>query len=173
MPKPTVLPERLGKGGRRVFDFAGLMSEREIASLEEIIANMRKQWNMDIIVLTSFDAKTDKSQDFADNFYDTNGFGEDSDFRGFVFFIDMHNRVGTVSTTGLMIRYVTDSRLDLFFDIVYPYLASGEYGQAAYMALDQISSYLSAGIPDGQYNQDEHGNKDFFETPTPYYPSAD
>jgi uncharacterized protein len=77
----------------------------------------------------------------------------------------MNNREITVSTSGQMIRYITDARLSTLLDSVAPYLTGGEYGQGAFMALAQLSVYLSNGIPSGQYNEDEEGAIDRYVKP--------
>ena len=164
LPLPA-LCETLGQGSQRVFDNAKLMGESEITKLENTISKLRKQYNMDIVVLTSNDAKTDRSKEFADDFYENNGFGAGGDSSGFLFFIDMHNRVPTISTEGMMIRYVTDVRLNALLDTAYAYLSSAKYGDAAYMTLAQLSLYLQNGIPANQYNQDEEGNIDRYVKP--------
>lgn len=159
------LGETLGQGSQRVFDNAKLMGQSEIARLEDTIASMKKQYNMDFVVLTSNDPKTGRSQEFADDFYDNNGFGTGSDLSGVLLLVDMNNRNITVSTSGLMIRYVTDVRLNTLLDTAVPYLADGEYGQAAYIALAQLTVYLKNGIPNNQYNQDEEGVIDRYVKP--------
>lgn len=157
--------DSLGQGSQRVFDNAKLMSQSEIDKLEGTIKLLKSQYNMDFAVLTSSDVPKDKSQDFADDYYDKNGFGAGEDLSGILILIDMSNRLVTVSTSGLMIRYVTDDRLNTLLDAVAPYLTGGEYGQGAFMALAQLSVYLSNGIPEGQYNQDEEGNIDRYVKP--------
>ena len=159
--------QSLGHGTQRVFDYAELMSESEIAELEGLIATMRKQYNMDLVVLTSYDAKTDKSLAYADDFYDNNGFGAGDDFSGMLYFIDMKNRVPTISTTGLMIRYVTDARLDALLDTALIYLKDGKYEKSAYMTLLQLVGFIQDGIPSNQYNQDEYGNRDYYSKKEP------
>jgi uncharacterized protein len=157
--------EPLGQGSQRVFDNAKLMSQSEIDRLEGTIKLLRSQYKMDFVVLTTNDVPTDKSQEYADDFYDNNGFGEGEDLSGILLLIDMNNRLVTVSTTGLMIRYITDARLSTLLDTVAPYLTGGEYGQGAFVALAQVSVYLSNGIPSGQYNQDEEGVIDRYVKP--------
>ncbi len=159
------LCEPLGQGSQRVFDNARLMSENEITRLENTIASLRRQYDMDFAVLTSNDVKPGRSREFADDFYDSNGFGTGSDFSGVLFLIDMSNREFYVSTSGLMIRYVTDARLDALLDTAYSYLAEGKHGDAAYAALNQLSVYLKNGIPSNQYNQDEEGHIDRYVKP--------
>lgn len=154
--------ETLGEGSARVFDYAGLMSESEITELEALIAGMRSAYNMDFVVLTSNDALTGESMAYADDFYDYNGFGVGAEWDGFLFIIDMNNRVPTISTCGLMIRYVTDVRLNALLDTAYNYLAEEKFASAAYMTLSQLDGFIQEGIPSDQYNIDESGNKDYY-----------
>ncbi len=157
--------DSLGQGSRRVFDNAKLMSQSEVDKLEGTIKLLKNQYNMDFVVLTSNDVPSGKSQDFADGFYDDNGFGMGDDFSGILLLVDMNNREITVSTSGQMIRYITDARLGTLLDTVAPYLTGGEYGQGAFLALAQLSVYLGNGIPNGQYNQDEEGIIDRYVKP--------
>ncbi len=161
----AALGQTLGQGSQRVFDNAKLMSQSEIDRLESTITMLKNQYGMDYAILTSNDAKTGRSQEFADDFYDNNGFGAGDDASGILILIDMNNRELTVSTTGLMIRYITDARLNTLLDTAMPYLTNGEYGQAAFMALAQMSVYLKNGIPNDQYNEDEEGIIDRYVKP--------
>jgi len=159
--------ETLGESSTRVFDYAGLMSDGEITELEALISGMRSAYNMDFVVLTSNDALTGQSMAYADDFYDYNGFGVGAEWDGFLFFIDMNNRVPTISTCGLMIRYVTDARLNALLDTSYNYLAKGQYAAAATMTLSQLDGFIRGGIPSDQYNVDEYGNKDYYYDTVP------
>lgn len=159
--------ETLGEGSARVFDNAGLMSESEISELETLISGMRSAYNMDFVVLTSNDAASGESMAYADDFYDYNGFGFGAEWDGFLFFIDMNNRVPTISTCGLMIRYVTDARLNALLDTSYNYLAEDQFASAAYMTLSQLDGFIQEGIPSDQYNVDEYGNTDYYYDTVP------
>ncbi len=164
---PCTLTYALGQTEQRVFDQAHLMGQSEIDRLESRIASMRSSYGMDFVVLTADDVKTGGSQAYADDFYDQNGFGTGSDAAGLLFLIDMANREIHVSTTGLMIRYMTDVRINTLLDAVIPYVSGGEYSEAADMALSQAEVFLKNGIPQGQYNQDEEGNVDPYRPPVP------
>ncbi len=160
----AALAQTLGAGSQRVFDDAGLMSQSDIAKLESQIAQMRSRYDMDIVVLTSDHATDGQSLAFADDFYEKGGFGVGADHSGFLFFIDMKNRVPTISTEGLMIRYITDNRLEYLLDRAYVYLVDSDYGAAVAEVLKWLDSYLQGGIRPDQYNQDEYGNIDYYRT---------
>lgn len=149
--------QSLGQGTSRVFDQAELMTAQEVQSLESLIAKLRREYGMDIAVLTSKDAPVNRSQAYADGFYDKNGLGMGTDGSGMLLLIDMKNRVPTISTKGLMIRYLTDARLDALLDTADPYLQQGAFGQAASQVIKQVGVFLKNGIPLGQYNAEEKG----------------
>ena len=162
---PCSFAYALSQTEQRVFDQAHLMGQSEIDKLESRIASMRSKYSMDFVVLTADDVKPGGSQAYADDFYDQNAFGTGSDAAGLLFLIDMANREIHVSTTGLMIRYMTDARINTLLDAVAPYATNGEYSEAADMALSQAEVFLKNGIPQGQYNQDEEGNVDPYRPP--------
>jgi uncharacterized protein len=164
---PASTPDVLGRDSSRVFDFSALMTQSEITQLTDAIVLLRGQYGMDIVIVTSGEPEPGKSQEFADGFYDENGFGAGIDSSGILFLIDMNNREFCISTSGLMIRYVTDARLDALLDGAMPYLSEGRYAEGAFAALAQLAVYLEDGIPAGQYNEDETGDVDPYATPTP------
>lgn len=152
---------------QRVYDLAHLMGQSEIEALESRIAQMKSTYDMDFAVLTQDDTKGKDAQSYADDFYDENGFGLGNDLSGLLLLIDMDNREVHVSTSGLMIRYMTDARVNTLLDVVVPYVSAGEYSGAALAALDQMEVFLKNGIPQNQYNQDEQGNIDPYRPQKP------
>ena len=63
-----------------VIDEAGLLEDKEIEKLSENIEDLSDKYNMDIVLLTvdSLNGKT--PNEFADDFYDYNGYAEDGIF---------------------------------------------------------------------------------------------
>ena len=142
-------------GEMRVFDQMDLFTAVEIAELEEEIAQFRRETGMDFVVLASDDSVEDgKQQDVADDFYDEGGFGMDEEHSGVLYYIDMHNRWHCLSTTGAMIDYMTDERIEAVIENGASYLKAGHYAEAVSAALGSIQRYIDAGIPEGQYRYD-------------------
>lgn len=140
----------------RVFDDANLFTASEIQELEAYADQLWTDYGMDVLVLTSEAAPLNDSLDFADLFYEDHAASED----GLVFFIDMKNRVPTISTSGLMIDYITDARLNVLLDTGYDDLALGRYGSAAMKVLKKLDVYLERGRVEGSYRYDpETGEK--------------
>ena len=138
----------------RVIDDAGLFSQSEIVQMEELIAAIQDTYQMDVVVLTSYDAKKNDTQDFADLYYENHAYGIGEDDAGLLYLIDMNNRVPCISTTGAMADYITDSRLEELFDCSYDQLRSGQYGQSTLTLLRRLEGFLRAGRQEGSFRYD-------------------
>lgn len=139
--------------GNRVFDYADLFSAEEESALNSTIESAQRT-GYDFVVLTSDDVNGKTSLAYADDFYDENGFGTGEDYSGLLYFIDMDNRVPTISTCGEMIDIITDSRLETLLDLAYDHLVDGEYAASAEAVIEKAASYAKGGIPEGQYRVD-------------------
>lgn len=137
---------------RRVFDEGQLLSTEQIQELEEKADTLRRTMRMDVVMVTTADAKGKDAQTFADDYYDQGGFGTHKDYSGVLFLIDIDNRQLQISTSGAMIRFLTDSRLERMLDETYPYVQSGNYADAMNQLLKDLEMYYQKGIPGGQYN---------------------
>lgn len=143
----------------RVYDDAGLFSAGQKAQLEQGISAMRSELNMDFVVVTTNDAGGKTATEYADDYYDNNGFGVGNDYSGVLFLIDMDNREAAISTTGRAINYLTDGRIENILDDAYEGLAEGDYAAAAKSFLAGAEKYIRAGVPNGQYQYDTETGK--------------
>lgn len=143
----------------RIFDSAGLFDARERAHLEEMAASYRDEMGVDLVVVTAFNDGRHTAMEYADDFYDYGGFGEGSDADGVLFLIYL-DRPGSVtgdywiSTTGVMIRILTDKRIDTMKANVVSFLKDQDYVGAAQQFMRDVSYYVDKGIVSGQYNYD-------------------
>lgn len=139
---------------RRVIDEAGLFTASEIQRMEAAIERIQDTYQMDVVVLTSFDPRYNDTQDFADLYYERGGYGIGEDQAGLLYLIDMNNRVPCISTTGTMADYITDHRLEELFDCSYDELAAGEYGESTLTLLARLERYLREGREEGSFRYD-------------------
>ncbi len=121
----------VGKGSKRVFDFAALLNDDDENNLQESIDKAKKKTSLDIVVVTIGDAHGKTSMDYADDFYDYNGFGTGNENDGILLLIDMDNRNIWISTTGKAINKFTDAKIDSILDDVQPLVKDGDYYDAA------------------------------------------
>ena len=123
-----------------VIDNADLMTSSEEAALEEKAQTLRQEYGMDVVILTvnSLDGK--RPQDYADDYYDYNGYNED----GVLFLLSMEDRDWYISTKGNAIYALTDYGIQQVGEAALPYLKNGDYYGAFDAFLDALPTYFSA-----------------------------
>jgi len=136
-----------------VVDDAELFTENQIQELEVLVTKLSDDYNMDIVILTSFFADGKTATEYADDYFDYEGYGRGEDYSGILFLIDMDNREVVISTTGEGIRYLTDERIESIIDEVFDSgLSDGDYYSASLGFINSTSYYLSQGIPSDQHS---------------------
>lgn len=110
-------------GNDAVLDQAGLLSASDVQWLSEQIHKVAEKHAIDIVILTvpSLDGKT--AQEYADDYYDYSGYGED----GVLFLLAMAEREYHISTCGKVIDFLTDDVLYNMEEDFLPYLSEGDY----------------------------------------------
>lgn len=145
----------------RVNDLADLLSLDEIESLEKKLDILSETYQMETVIVTTNDAEGKTSRDYADDFYDTNGYGYGDNYDGALFLIDMDNRQLWISTSGLATRYLTDSRIERLNDTIAPYLTKANYYEGCNVFINGIENYFKSGIPSNSHLTFEDGKKPF------------
>ena len=130
----------VGAAEQYVIDNADLMSSSEEAALEEKAQALRQEYGMDVVILTvdSLDGK--RPQDYADDYYDYNGYAND----GVLFLLSMEERDRYISTKGNAIYALTDYGIQQVGESALPYLKNGDYYGAFDAFLDALPTYFSA-----------------------------
>ncbi len=145
----------------QVIDNANLFSASAMEQMETIIERIERNHDVDMVVLTTTDTPDDYSEsmwkvrDYADDFYDNGGYGMGEDFSGMLILLDMNNRVMWLSTGGVMIEYINDSREEDILDRAYSYLSMGNYGGAMIAALERVEQLMAKGREEGTFLYDE------------------
>lgn len=138
--------------GLKVFDEANLLTADDISTLDNDANTLGNKYNMDIVIVTIDDAEGKDSREFADDYYDYNGFKAD----GILFLIDMDNSEVYISTSGQAIKYITDERNEKILDTVFDSgIGDGDYYNSIKGFLSSTQQYLEAGIPSDQFSEDE------------------
>ncbi len=116
------------------------MSSSEEAALEEKAQALRQEYGMDVVILTvdSLDGK--RPQEYADDYYDYNGYAKD----GVLFLLSMEERDWYISTKGNAIYALTDYGIQQVGESALPYLKNGDYYGAFDAFLDALPTYFSA-----------------------------
>ncbi|WP_195985620.1 TPM domain-containing protein [Clostridium sp. D33t1_170424_F3] len=132
---------------KKVYDQAGLFSADSAVTLDARASALTRKLESDFIIVTTDDARGKTPQDYADDFYDENGFGVGEDQTGALFLIDMDNRQVYISTSGKAIAYLTDSIIDGLLDDSVGYLKRQDYDGAASHFLDRMEKLFPSGDP--------------------------
>lgn len=149
------LPFLVQAGDDSIDDQTGLFSPEEINRLKEEITPIEKEAKARIFIFT--DALNEiNSQENADNFM-LHKIGRSQN--GVTFYIDMKQRNFVISTSGNMIDYLNDERIEAMLDVIEKSMIEGNYMQAAETFLQNVNSYFKEGVPGGHYRIDTETGK--------------
>ncbi len=123
-----------------VIDNAGLLYPEEIADLEANAAALSEDYGIDVVILTVDSLAGKTAQNYADDYYDTNGYSED----GLLFLLAMEEREWYISTCGSVIYALTDYGIQQLGEDILPYLSSGAWYDGFCSFLDGLPYYLDA-----------------------------
>lgn len=146
----------------KVVDMADLLTDSEEIALEnkilEVISKYGYRYDIVVVTANSSDGKT--AEAYADDYYDYNGYGYDSEYSGVILYIDMGDRAWHISTCGKGIRVFTDRRIDSAGERIVPYMSGGDYysafGEFVSCADDYIEMYESGDA--GTASERNYGN---------------
>lgn len=147
IPAYTVCAENTDK----VVDEADLLTDSEEQSLElyikEVIEKHDFDYDIAVVTVNSTDGKS--AEAYADDYYDYNYYGYDSEGSGLLLLVDMGGRNWHISTKGKGIRAFTDYGISQIGDEVAGYLSDGDYYGAfkkfAGLADSYIDKYENSG----------------------------
>lgn len=107
-------------------DDADLLTASEAAEIESQLTQISSRQGVDIVIVTVDSTDGADPMDYADDYYDYNGYRAD----GILLLISMEVRDWWVSTAGYGITAITDAGLDYISDRFVPYLSDGDYAEA-------------------------------------------
>lgn len=146
-----------------LIDEADLLSESEEEELEDKLSELSERQGFDVVVLTvgSLGGKT--AEEYADDYYDENSYGQGDERDGCLFLISMEERDWYISTCGYGITAITDYGIDCISELVVPSLSIGDYAGAFGLYADCVDDFIDEsknGTPydynnelDGYYNE--------------------
>ena len=149
----------------KVVDKGNLLTQEEENQLEQRARALTETLEIDIIIVTvnSLDGKD--VQAYADDYYDSHGYGVGANDSGILLLLSMGTREWYMSTCGDAVYIFTDYGLQQLGDAIVPYLSSGDYLGAFETWLNALGRYVQAywdghpidgyAPPDDYYGEDE------------------
>lgn len=138
-----------------VSDNANLFTEEEIQQLIQEADTLNETIKGEVFIETT-NSPTDDIEYYTDR-YLADRVGNDNN--GSALVINMNIREFHVSTSGNMIDYLTDARLDDMLDAMYDAASEGNYFQVAKIYLQQSAHFVESGVPGGHYRVDRDTGK--------------
>lgn len=126
-----------------VCDDANLLSASEESKLLSRLEELSRSTGLDIVVITVNSIGVKTPAQFADDFYDYNGYGQGPDRDGLILLVSMEDRDWYISTCGYAIRAFTNAGIDYIGEKITPYLSDGEYADAFNEFADQCEAFVA------------------------------
>ncbi|MBE6659176.1 MAG: TPM domain-containing protein, partial [Ruminococcaceae bacterium] len=109
-----------------------------IAKLEQIA----EAEQMEVVVAAFSTIDGASPMEYADDFYDYNGYGYGENRDGLILIVVMDTRDWWISTRGTAITAFTDAGIDYIGNQITPYLAEGDYHGAFTAFADQCKTFM-------------------------------
>lgn len=116
----------------RLVDNADVLTDSEEKSLLAKLNEISERQQIDVIIVTTYNAEYNTITQFADD-YNGSNFGDDGD--GILLAMDFGKRDWAISTKGKAIRAFTDAGQKYMTDIFIPYISAGD----TYKGLDTFA----------------------------------
>ena len=126
----VVIPTFAASDLPRLVDNADLLTDSEKSTLLSKLNEISERQQADVVVVTAdtLDGKT--PMDYADDFYDNNGYGFGADKDGVLLLVSMEDRDWWMSTTGYGITAITDAGIEYISEKFLSDLSDGDYADA-------------------------------------------
>lgn len=137
--------------GVHVVDMADLLSDDEEAQLRSKLEEISNRQNADVVFVTVNSTGNKSAMDFADDFFDYNGYRTD----GILMLVSMQNRDWWVSTAGRGITAVTEDALDRYEEESVFYMKYEDYATACSKFADLSDEFLTLEAQGTPYQKPE------------------
>ena len=135
-------------------DEADLLDDAEETQLLNALEEISERQSCDVAVVTigSLDGKT--AEEYADDYFDDNGYGFGSDKDGLLLLVSMEDRDWWISTHGFGITAFTDAGIDYLSEQFRPSLSDGDYSAAFATYAELCDDFLTKARDGEPYDVD-------------------
>ena len=127
----------------RLVDDAGLLTEGEESNLLDKLDEISHKQKADVVVVTVDSLEGKSPMEYADDYFDYNGYGYGEDRDGIILLVSMEDRDYWMSTRGFGITAFTDAGLEFIADEFVPELSDGDYDKAFDLFADRCDEFLT------------------------------
>lgn len=128
----------------KIVDDADILTESEETFLEAKAQSLVSEYGMDVVIVTIDTLHGRISSDYADDYFDYNGYGIGPDYSGVLLLLSMEEREWAISTCGDTIYALTDYGIQELFSSIAGYLSENRYYEAFDAYLGELPYYFEA-----------------------------
>lgn len=147
-----VKPAAKKEHGARVIDEGSLLTSDEIKNLKTQLDEISKRQQCDVVIVTVDSLGEKTSTEYADNYYDDNGYGIGEGDDGILLLVSMEERDWAISTYGYGITAFTDAGQAYIMEEVQQKLSDGAYFEAFQSFASQCDDFLTEAKEDTPYD---------------------
>ena len=162
VPGSVPIPDKISPvRGDRLVDQADLLTPEEETALRAKLDSISEELQFDVVLVTAEQIGSRTPMEFADDYFDYNGFGYGDTHDGCAFLISMAERDWWISTCGFGITALSD---DYFMDIVryskvISKLKDGDYNASFNAYADMVNDFVRE-AQEGEPYSSEHRYQD-------------
>lgn len=130
----------------RLCDNADLLSPAEEMRVQAALDAVSIEYGMDIVIVTVASTDGASPRDYADDFFDYNGYGTGSGRDGMLLLISMAERDWYISTSGACIDIFSDGDLDSIGYLMLDDLGDGDYADAFEVFIDECAYIIQGAV---------------------------
>jgi uncharacterized protein len=133
-----------GFSRERIVDNAGLLSDSQKSDLTSLIASVAEKYNFDLVIVTetSILVRSKSPKEFADDFFDHNGYGLGEDRDGCIFLRVVNSRDYWFSTSGRGIKILNPTALGKLESETGKYLTRNNFHAASRAFIQTWDKFL-------------------------------
>lgn len=126
----------------RLVDEAELLTDEEESSLADKLDAVSDKWQCDVAIVTVDSLGSKTATEFADDYFDYNGYGYGDNDDGIMLVISMESRDWAITTHAFGIEAFTDAGQEYIMNKVIPPLGNESYSSAFSIFADQCDVFL-------------------------------
>ena len=127
-----------------IVDEADILADSEEAQLESQLLEIRERLGFDVVIVTTPHTGSYSTTDYADKFYEDNGYGYGPNRDGVLLLVSMEDGRWATSTAGYGITALTDYGLSQIEDELVNNLNKGNFARAFETFADRCDEYVTS-----------------------------
>lgn len=148
----TAYASETDKAQRKVVDEAGIISKELESRLQEQLAAIARKYGCDAVILTVDSCGSKSTQEFAEDYYLSKGYGFGTENDGILMLVSMGERQYYFATFGNATDIFTAYGLERIDEIVLEELSDGDYEKAFSLFADLSEEFIQEGTKGKPYD---------------------